>query len=97
MSFGKFTGTGMGRRAKQRLWERDGGLCHICREPVNDLWLATRDHIVPLSKGGCTCPGNIALAHRRCNNEKGAWDIGEALVGKKAKRRSGHKLADHPS
>jgi 5-methylcytosine-specific restriction endonuclease McrA len=92
---GSFTGAGLGGKAKLRLWERDGGLCHICREPVNNLTDATRDHIVPLSAGGCTCTGNIALAHRGCNSRRGSVAIGAATVGRKGKRRPGHTLAEH--
>lgn len=92
---GSFTGALKGGRATLRLWERDGGICHICRYPVNSLALASRDHIVPLSAGGCTCSGNIALAHRRCNSERGSLPIGEAVVGKRNKRRKGHLLVDH--
>jgi 5-methylcytosine-specific restriction enzyme A len=92
---GRFTDAGIGGKAKLRLWERDGGVCHICREPVNALSLATRDHIVPLSAGGCTCSGNIALAHRGCNTRRGSVSIGEALVGRRGKRRKGHLLVDH--
>lgn len=94
---GSFTGAGIGGQAKLRLWERDGGICHICRRPVNTMTDATRDHIVPLSEGGCTCTGNIALAHRGCNNRRGSYPIGEAVVGKRSKRRKGHLLADHNS
>jgi 5-methylcytosine-specific restriction endonuclease McrA len=39
------------------LWIRDGGVCHLCPEPVG-LSEASRDHVIPRSKGGSnTLPG----------------------------------------
>lgn len=57
--------------------ERDGNVCHLCRETVADAaWpdplSPSLDHVVPLSKGGAHDPANVKLAHLRCNVEKGA-------------------------
>lgn len=56
--------------------ERSGGICGICREPV-DLVLeypdpASRslDHIIPYSKGGPNYLSNTQLAHHSCNVQK---------------------------
>lgn len=96
MSTGQFSATSRGGKAKLRLWERDGGKCHLCGKPVNMMSEATRDHLVPLSAGGCTCAGNIALAHRLCNNRRGANETMRFTFGTGAmKRRRGHLLVDH--
>lgn len=95
---GSFLGSGAlkGGKSKLRLWERDGGLCHLCGKPVNMISEATRDHLVPLSAGGCPCAGNIALAHRLCNNRRGSDETMRFTFGTKAqKRRKGHSLVDH--
>lgn len=87
---GSFTGALSGGKAKLRLWERDKGVCHLCGKPINDLVQASRDHLVPLSKGGCTCSGNIALAHRGCNSRRSS----EGYLYTYGKRK-GHRLAEH--
>ena len=53
------------------LYARDAGFCHLCRLPV-PREQATKDHRVPLAKGGARDESNEALAHRRCNSAKGA-------------------------
>jgi 5-methylcytosine-specific restriction endonuclease McrA len=93
---GQFTASGPGKRMTLRLWERDRGICHLCGKAVNTLTEASRDHLVPLSQGGCTCSGNIALAHRGCNSRRGSNETMRFTFGTKAqKRRKGHLLVDH--
>lgn len=56
--------------------DRDEWRCGICEELVNPLLKypdplsGSQDHIVPLSKGGIHDPGNVQLAHLRCNQAK---------------------------
>ncbi|USC17022.1 HNH endonuclease [Rhodococcus sp. 11-3] len=59
--------------------ERDVYCCQLCGDLV-DMKLSglkpmgpTVDHIVPISRGGGDTPENVHLAHRRCNEEKGAY------------------------
>lgn len=60
----------------KRLYKRDKGICKICGLPIpsstdpTNMWSATRDHIVPLSKGGEHSMANCQLAHRMCNSLK---------------------------
>lgn len=67
------------------LYKRDGGVCHICGDETdwNDCrhdkcgnFIAgrnypTRDHVVPLAKGGTHTWDNVKLAHFHCNSAKG--------------------------
>ncbi|MGQ9365717.1 HNH endonuclease [Azospirillum sp. ST 5-10] len=46
-----------------------GGRCFYCGEPVGRQ--ATFDHLIPQAYGGVDSPGNVVLAHRRCNQKKG--------------------------
>lgn len=51
------------------VWERDGGVCHICGqqcEPGN--W--HMDHIHPIARGGAHVMANVAVSHPRCNRRK---------------------------
>lgn len=48
------------------VFERDGGICHICKLPVDpNQW--DLDHIVPLLQGGPHSYDNVAVSHRKCN------------------------------
>lgn len=61
--------------------ERDGWRCHICGKRVPDRQYAARDddptldHLVPVSLGGKHVRVNVALAHNRCNWERGDMPI----------------------
>jgi hypothetical protein len=58
------------------LWELSDGLCFICDEPVDyrakfpDPQSATREHVIPLTRGGDDVLSNLALAHYGCNSAK---------------------------
>ncbi len=60
----------------KKMYERDGWICQICREPVDptlrypDPMSASLDHIIPLARGGTHEPGNVQLAHWICNVKK---------------------------
>lgn len=59
------------------IYERDGGVCCICFEPI-DLSYPPRhtlsftiQHHTPLSLGGADAPDNIGIAHYSCNSRVG--------------------------
>ena len=65
------------------LYERDGGVCHLCGEPcdIEDYMIEgttfiagesypSVDHVKPLSRGGLHSWNNVKLAHRSCNRKK---------------------------
>ncbi len=54
----------------QSVFERDQGICGICRLECSRNE-ASVDHIIPLSKGGTHTWDNIQLAHMLCNIKKG--------------------------
>jgi 5-methylcytosine-specific restriction endonuclease McrA len=73
--------------AVAHLRRRDGDKCKWCKElmvfrgeigPMS----ATIEHIIPLNRGGLDNLNNMALAHKKCNNERGG-DMPE-LEGKSA-------------
>jgi hypothetical protein len=69
------------RDFKRRLWERDGGICGICREPVSQDQMQI-DHVIPRSRGGAHEWANLLqAAHRVCNIRKGDG------AGHRARRR----------
>ncbi len=62
----RFAGAGL----RKCVYERDGGKCHYCEEPVA-LEKFQADHVVPFSKGGLTILSNLVCACVRCNLAKG--------------------------
>lgn len=59
------------------LWIEQQGLCWICAEPMKrfgsdvDPLAATKDHLLPRSRGGKDARHNYLLAHRVCNEDRG--------------------------
>ena len=63
-----------GRSARRSIWERDGGVCQICSQPVAFDRFLHIDHLVPVHVGGCSHPENLRTTHRLCNlTRKDAW------------------------
>jgi len=56
----------------QPFLERDGRWCGICHRWLYDLSAVDIDHVTPRKRGGCDHFDNLQLAHRSCNNRKGA-------------------------
>jgi len=48
------------------IFERDGGVCHICRLPADPAKFHL-DHRLPLVRGGAHAAFNLFVAHPRCN------------------------------
>lgn len=57
------------------LLEQFEGTCAYCPAPAT-----TWDHVVPISRGGETLPGNVIPACQSCNSSKGNRDIWEWLA-----------------
>lgn len=66
------------------IFERDLGRCRYCGSSVvqgkkpRDGLLATRDHVLPKSRGGSGHIGNMVTACQPCNNRKADMTPGEA-------------------
>src|SRR5688572_6836012 len=56
----------------QVVFERDNGVCGICRKAVEMTSNWEIDHIMPMSKGGAHSYANVQLSHRKCNRAKAA-------------------------
>ena len=52
------------------LYKRDEGICQLCFEPCSRKH-ASRDHIIPIARGGVHSYKNVQLAHKSCNAHKG--------------------------
>jgi hypothetical protein len=53
------------------LYTRDNGICGICKKRIKKISHANRDHIVPVSLGGCNKQANLRIAHVECNKRRG--------------------------
>jgi len=61
----------------RELFRRDGHMCLYCGRPHHDEEL-TRDHVIPISRGGRDHWANVVAACRRCNTHKGGRTPEEA-------------------
>ena len=57
--------------SNRELFLRDGHLCLYCGKQFPERML-TRDHILPLSRGGEDCWSNVVSACKPCNHAKGS-------------------------
>jgi hypothetical protein len=61
---------------KRELHKQRGGLCYICREPINPAAQRTDiDHIIALKLEGSDGKHNLAITHAGCNRSKGIRDL----------------------
>lgn len=65
------------KRWKRRLWREQKGICWLCDQPMG-IHEATRDHVLPRSKGGGNERANLRLAHEVCNKLRQNVDEAEA-------------------
>jgi hypothetical protein len=73
-----------------KIIERDGYFCYICKNKFGKKEKPTIDHWIPLSKGGTWDLSNLRLAHRECNIWKGdRLPNQDGSVPEKEQRRSG--------
>lgn len=52
--------------------------CFYCTR-ILDHTTAQKDHLVPLSRNGCNCRGNLVASCLNCNSMKGNKTVGEFL------------------
>ncbi len=64
---------------REDIFERDSGVCHICKLPVSRDSFHV-DHIIPISKGGKHVPENVATSHPLCNVKKRAKVFSQSLA-----------------
>lgn len=85
---GKHHGVSIPPRIRQRIFDRDSGTCHLCKQPIKtgETWQA--DHVIALINGGEHRETNIAPAHGHCHVTKSARDVKEKA--KVAKQRGKH-------
>jgi len=57
------------------LYNEQAGFCCYCGKKMtlkkHGNYMATKEHVIPKSKGGADHPDNYAAAHAICNWEKG--------------------------
>ncbi len=63
----------------RELFSRDRHVCLYCGKQQPDGAL-TRDHVVPISRGGRDCWSNVVTACKRCNAHKGRRTPDEARM-----------------
>lgn len=61
---------------RRALWERDGGICGICGEPV-PLAEMEIDHIMPRRERGSNSLANLRATHGRCNRGRSRTSLAD--------------------
>lgn len=85
--FGKTPDAAIPPRVKLRIWEREGGKCHISGRKIVPGDAFEYEHFVALCNGGEHRESNIGLALTDKHKEKTAADVAEKsrIARKKAK------------
>ena len=82
-------------RERLAIFERCGGVCHICGGKVTPGEAWDVEHIVPLAQGGDDEGDNLAPAHKGCHAGKTAQDASDTARAKR--RQAKHLGAKAPS
>jgi hypothetical protein len=61
------------------VYERDGGICHICGKRVS-VKSFTLDHLIPVARGGPHVATNLRVAHKVCNSRRGTGRLPAQLL-----------------
>lgn len=81
------------QRVRARIFDREEGRCHICRQPIiGKKWAL--DHVVALINGGENRESNLKPVHIACHAEKSAADLAEKA--RIASKRAAHIGAKPP-
>lgn len=75
----RMIGNGYEKVDRLAVYERDGGVCHICGKHV-PVDVFTLDHLDPIAKGGAHVVTNLRVAHRVCNSRRGAGRLPAQLL-----------------
>ena len=62
------------------LYDRQNGLCYICKDTLDDGQPLETDHWIALSKGGPHKLSNLRRMHRHCNRKKSAKLPGDVVI-----------------
>ncbi len=80
------------QKVRLRVFDRVGGKCHLCGQPIQTGQKWDLDHVVALINGGENVESNLHPAHRKCHKDKTAADVAEKarIAGIRAKHIGAH-------
>lgn len=75
-------------KVRQRIFDKENGVCHVCKLPIlaTDKW--DLDHVIALINGGDNAEHNLKPTHWHCHKDKTKRDVAEK--SKVAKVRQKH-------
>ena len=81
-------------RERVDIFNRNGGVCHLCagKITVGEAWDV--EHVIPLAQGGDDDGDNLQPAHRKCHADKSKQD---ATNTARAKRREAKHIGARKS
>lgn len=74
---GKRTESAAPPRVRQRVRDRDGGICRLCSTAIKPAESFELDHIVALINSGENRESNLSAVHKHCHVAKTASDVAE--------------------
>lgn len=64
-------------KVRQRVRDRDGAICRLCKTQIKDIESFELDHIIALINGGENRETNLSAVHSHCHKDKTASDVAE--------------------
>ena len=72
---------------KLRIFERLGGVCHLCKSKIQVGQRWDLEHIIPIGIGGEDDDANLGVAHRKCHATKTVADIAGIAKAKRIRQK----------
>jgi 5-methylcytosine-specific restriction endonuclease McrA len=72
---------------KLRIFERLGGVCHLCGSKIQAGQRWDLEHVVALAIGGEDNDENLGVAHRKCHAAKTVADIARIAKAKRVRQK----------
>lgn len=77
------------------LYYREQGKCFWCDQPIPSIGEATKDHLIPISKGGQNSFENVVCSCKPCNGDKAdQMPVGKWKPKHAVKKPTYHELLD---
>ncbi len=74
------------KATRRQVYEREGGICYLCRLPIADGERFDVDHEIAREMGGADDISNYRPAHPECHREKSKRDVAAIAKSNRIRR-----------